>query len=119
MEVTARGGLVYNHRDFWEHGAGAKGLDPAILRSIDELEFDNGRRQPALARWRFDYRYALGPFRQLSDAQQDYLDRRPLSTLINVTVDGVAWIADATQVCIGYAPRGIWLAADGTMLRND
>ena len=120
--TTLEQGATYNHRDFKPlgHGIhGAKGLDPAILTIYDTLVFDNGTTMPAFASWKYGRNLPVhGPFRQLSKAQEAYMTSRPMARVTNVRPDGIAQIADPTNVCIGYAPRYIELAPNGRMLVN-
>lgn len=98
---------VYNHRDFWERGAGAKGLSRDILKLGDEIEFDNGKRIPAYAKSTYAMREVHGPFRQLTD-KQEYMkgDRK----LVGVDKNGIATVV---RPILHYADRFSYIAPDG------
>jgi hypothetical protein len=113
---------IFNHRAFWTQGHGAEGLDPAILRIGDEIEFDNGRRIPAFATSTHgthggpfrDPRY-LGPHRPTTEAQ-DRFAAQPARHLSSVDADGIARIVES----FGHYAPGVYLVTpEGRVSRVD
>lgn len=119
---------TYNHRDFWETGHGAKGLDRSILKLGDRIEFDNGESMPAYAKWAYHGYISpwatkpFGPFRQLTPAQEVFLARTPNGPgigrpyVINVDVDGVA---EVLTPCGHYVPVRHLVHPSGSAVRTN
>ena len=121
--------MIYNHRDFWTQGHGAKGLDPAILTDADFIEYDNGKRIPAFATSSIPSTLGTmhphGPFREMSQVQAERVaaferGRGGINVgrgyLRDVRADGVAIVVEPYGV---YAPGLFLIDRQGSVNRVD
>jgi hypothetical protein len=119
--MQGTGSITYNHREFWQTGWNAGGLDSSILRDCDFIEFDNGKVIPAHATSTYGpSRVQFGPHRQMTDVQAARvealtMDPRWPGELADVDRDGVARVRCSAG---HYAPIVYRVWANGHSARR-
>jgi hypothetical protein len=118
--------MTYNHRDFWQSGHGAKGLDRSILTTGDVIEFDNGAQYPWYATPVYGRpAVCCFPMRELTVSQALAVEAARRSSYCGSTkpLNFTGQTKDGTvHAFVGYGqyqPRTVDIATDGSIVWGD